>query len=420
MFSAISTDLDGDDDHDRLCPPRLDLIAFCAAVGCGGPSSAPTTDAGAPPSDASSDGFDPSRTYPGEGEPCEFSLFCSEFQICVDGQCARHERVEPDDLVLGDAVRIPHETLRTSTLYTEATVDWDGRTGLDLYGQMFPGVANPTLAFFEDRVPCQVAIYGDGPVRVVHVPDLRCATLGMSPEGYVLLGGMSTEPTDRYGKWAPVAPDGRVIAKGGLPRVVKTRAEADVGNPDIGLYSITSILWHEDRFLFSAAASTTPPGYGKPDDAPTLGDVSATRRWWAQELAGFDPYAPGAPRYEDPIPAQVITQETGIEGCDECHVFERMDGDVCEENPLMACLGGVCTEFASCFRTGRSAVWRQTMRSASKACANHESAAMGTGSRRRARRNGRAKAATTATRSMGMRAPRYASRRCWSFRRRRW
>lgn len=239
----------------------LTSLALTVAMGCDGSGVVSMDDAGVPadaaPLTDAGDDFDPSITYPGEGEPCEFSLFCAERQMCVDGECVRHERFEPDDLVLGEAVRIPHELFRTSSLYTEAARDWDTTgNGLELYGRMLPGLAGPTLAFFEDFGDCQVAIYGEGPPRVVSVPELRCATVGVSPDGYILLGGMNADRLNRYGKWALVGPDGELVTQGGYDGF-EARVREATDNPEVRLYSMTSILWHEDRFLFSASAS--PP-----------------------------------------------------------------------------------------------------------------------------------------------------------------
>lgn len=66
------------------------LLAALVLCGCGSPPDM-LSDAGPIDTDAG-DGFDPSVTYPGEGDECEFSLFCRDNQICVDGACARHER----------------------------------------------------------------------------------------------------------------------------------------------------------------------------------------------------------------------------------------------------------------------------------------------------------------------------------------
>lgn len=255
----------------------LASVALISASACGGQPSDPMTDAGplsdaaAPPDAAADSGvaFDPNMTYPGEGEPCEFSLFCSELQICVDGECARHERFEEGDLVLGTPTRIPHELLRTSTLYTEATLDWDASpSGGALYGGILPGRSGPILAFFryQDR-ECQAALYGEGPPRMVYVPGLRCATVGINPEGYVMLGGTGVAP-DYQKKWALIGPDDELVAEGGYPASFQSLVHEATDDPEITLFSITSIVWHEGRFLFSVSAGKVT---GDPRDYLIIG-----------------------------------------------------------------------------------------------------------------------------------------------------
>lgn len=176
-----------------------------------------------------------------------------------------------DDLELGDLVRVPHETLRSSWIYTDASFDWDDYTFTgDLLGGMVPGPHGPALMFFFMSRNCQVAIYGAGPPRIVFVDDMRCTTAGLSPEGYVLLGGVALELPEGQPRWVLVDPDGAVVTRGPYPAEITERVSAGMEDPDYALFNITSIVWREDRFMFSASAGVVDGTSSALPGAPSM------------------------------------------------------------------------------------------------------------------------------------------------------
>lgn len=79
------------------------------------------------------------------------------------------------------------------------------------------------------------------------------------------------------------------------------------------------------------------------DDVNEWTDVERWIEVWG--LAGHEHMMTGDPPYMDPMPVQVITQETTPGECDGCYVFDRPNGEVCSEDPLLACFEGACTTF---------------------------------------------------------------------------
>lgn len=79
------------------------------------------------------------------------------------------------------------------------------------------------------------------------------------------------------------------------------------------------------------------------------GDWSDTDHWtevW--ELAGYQYVDPGDPPYTDPMPVQVISQETTPGECDVCHVLEMSDGEPCGETEAEICYAGACFTRMGC------------------------------------------------------------------------
>lgn len=281
-------------DHRKL----LHLLLALSVVGCGEPTMTPS-DGSVPGTDGGA-GFDPSMTYPGEGDSCEFSLFCGESQVCVDFECQRHERFTSEDLVVGEPLRIPHEMLRMSSLYTEAPFDWDGgHTPYGLLGATVPMPDGPTLLtwFYSYDGICQVAILGSGRPRVVAVEGLSCTAATLAPSGHLALGGVDTvadsdPPTTRF---VVLDQDGAIVADGSYGDDLRATVESGFAEPGAVLWTPTSFLWDGDRFLFSASTSLPPSvdeAVGEIEGVPTFpthtffGELFLDGMTEAHEVAG--------------------------------------------------------------------------------------------------------------------------------------
>lgn len=64
--------------------------------------------------------------------------------------------------------------------------------------------------------------------------------------------------------------------------------------------------------------------------------------------AGYEYLDPGDPPYTDPMPVQVVTQETTPGDCDLCQVFELPEGESCGETSAEICVEGACFTRTGC------------------------------------------------------------------------
>ena len=246
------------------------LLSVCAihplVSGCGGTSSPGEPDAGdASPADsaitdsaitdsASTDGatpgFDPSVTYPGEGNACSFSVYCGERQICVDDQCIRHERVRAEDLMLGELRPLAPTDLLTSPFYAEAYaplgcdqhVDWDDW----MEARVLPGAEGPEAAIFHETATgtCQVMIYG-ARLRFLEVPGGRCTSVALAPTGEVLVGSKDAE---HNGLFTLFGPDDALLQQLPIPETVHAAASAERGAGALAGRP-ASLAWDGDHFV---------------------------------------------------------------------------------------------------------------------------------------------------------------------------
>jgi len=262
---------------------RAYALSALLLAACGDTAAAPT-DAGAPGVDAAAmmgdAGFDPTQTYPGEGEACEFTMFCPDQQICVDGRCERHERFTAEDLDVGVPVQIPDEQLRTSRFFTEAPFGLDGLSQ-GPNGNTVPGPDGPALLVWSyDLDRCQLAVVGAGPTRYVSVEGMTCTSAGLSPDGHVVIGGVRVRDGVMSYQASGLAlfdPSGALIADIDYPPELRNavgqalgQPEDDEWAPESFLHNPTSFLWDGDRFLFSASAGV-PGREGRP--MSSAGDI---------------------------------------------------------------------------------------------------------------------------------------------------
>lgn len=105
------------------------------------------------------------------------------------------------------------------------------------------------------------------------------------------------------------------------------------------------------RDLVVAAPSGPGDGAGRVyvfrvEDPEDWGDTDHWTEVW--ELAGYEYLDPGDPPYTDPMPVQVVTQETTPGDCDICQVFELAEGESCGETSAEICYLGACFTRMGC------------------------------------------------------------------------
>lgn len=251
-------------------PVRALLAVAFVLTGCGGGNGTePPADGGATDGDTDGGGFDPDETYPGEGTACEFSLFCNERQICVDGECIRHERVSADELELGEFRNLYGEELQASPLYTEADFDWDGQnvSAGEVRSFIFPGPDGPETIFFPDyEEKCQVAVYGHR-LRIVSIADMFCNAAGLGPDGHLILGGLGR--SQGRGRIVLFDATDAKLHDIDLTAILRDRLAREFDFGEVGGLP-TSFTWDGDTFVVSASVGevtdpTAPGNWG-----PTL------------------------------------------------------------------------------------------------------------------------------------------------------
>lgn len=140
----------------------------------------PTGDGGLP--DSSVSDFDPSATYPGEGDACRLSMECGDRQICVDDACVRHERVDPSEVRLGEWRRASEEASRRVDL----------RNGNEEFRNemmvLVPGREHPVVVStgeFEEG--CRLARV-DRDWASTRIPGVDCLSVDSTPDGGLIIG----------------------------------------------------------------------------------------------------------------------------------------------------------------------------------------------------------------------------------------
>ena len=276
----------------------LGAILVLAQMGCGDDSGTiPDMDGGGPgPLDAmasmdagpTTPPFDPDTTYEGEGEPCRMSYECGGFnQICVSDSCTRHERYELSDLRYGELRTSTLDTIRESTLWTNAVWSWDELQkannigGPDMWSarQLWTPEGS-AIGFFSAGIDRCQAVLWSGSVRVVGVEGLGCSTMNVSPDGHLLLAGLDTET--KRPRVVVFGPDGEEPL---LNRELLSDLDTEIsdalgadGRPVLP----TSLLLDGDRVLVSLGVdtlATITEEIGSYLDQPG-GDLTTTSRDW--------------------------------------------------------------------------------------------------------------------------------------------
>lgn len=170
------------------------LAAGWLMAACGGSSMTPGPDDGGMPGDGGfgHDGappmsdFDPSQTYEGEGTACRMSLQCGDRQLCVRGECMRHERIDRETAEFG--------LMRQAGVDDEDLADTDFVRGLE-------GGALSTLLVVPGRGQASLVALSaasDGGCEVIRierrwqariVPNLRCLSAEGDSNGHLFISG---------------------------------------------------------------------------------------------------------------------------------------------------------------------------------------------------------------------------------------
>lgn len=218
--------------------------------------------------------------------------------------------------------------------------DWDADGVDELFagGSGMPG----TLEVFED-------ITTDGAYERIELTT-SIDSAGVIPRGVVDLG-YGAEPQ----VVAQIVPGDGVPPRVGLFSVDGSALEVSIGESvarePADYFGHGVVIADTDgdgeRDLIVTAPSEAGSGAGRVyrfgvSDPSLWQDSDHWLHVW--ESAGYVPGMSGA-TYEDPMPSQVVTQETEIAECDHCYVFTLPDATVCGTEPLRACFDEACTEF---------------------------------------------------------------------------
>lgn len=295
---------------------RLTVILFMtAALGCGddGGASAPPMDGGPIGDAATMDGgppFDPDMTYEGEGEPCQMSLECARYQICVDDVCRRHERFEAEELSFGELRVSTPEMLADTAFVTDVTWPWAElqRDGFLLAQEIWHARQvltsdGPALAFFYPSIHRCQAVVWDSQIRVRSVDGMVCSAIDAVPDGRIALAGLDTETLRArvvvFGPDDAETPAVDVLASGDWDAQIS--AELDQAHR---VALPTSILLHGERMLVSIGvdvASRVEEELAEYWERPT--ESSIQPRDWALPRVAFAEADPGAD--------QIVLMEVG-------------------------------------------------------------------------------------------------------------
>lgn len=166
------------------------IVAGCSLVltACGGGKStpmlddggmSPTGDGGAP--DSSVSDFDPSVSYPGEGDACRLSMECGDRQICVDDACVRHERIDPSEVRLGE--------WRVSSEAAGRSIGLGSSSGGNQVAVVIPGRDHPMVVSTRElEEGCRLTRI-DRDWRTLDLDGVECLSVESTEDGGVLVGG---------------------------------------------------------------------------------------------------------------------------------------------------------------------------------------------------------------------------------------
>lgn len=330
----------------------LVLLTASLLVACDEPMMVTPADAGPARADATrpvDGGFEPSMTYPGEGDGCDFSIFCGEFQLCVDGECVRHERFAETDLEYGEPVEMTLERAMESSLYRGDELPWidaEGRfLGDELNTAMVPGPKGPihlvwSARFGSSATETRLFVYGDGAPRGIFVDGLYVTAVTVTEEGVLWVAGRRPAPGNHYALRS-IDERGEVVQEVVLPEAFLQEAARAAGPAEHLVYGVSSLLPWDEGLLFTLALGTSPPpgeefiapqstGYGRlgRDGSVHLHDTvfgtanDGSYGWLVTD--GVDPFSiltTFRERFGGPTTVEVANLQTG-----ETHVvFDAVD-----------------------------------------------------------------------------------------------
>ncbi len=271
------------------------IVAGCSWVlsACGGGKSTPmlddggvipTGDGGLP--DATASDFDPSVTYPGEGDACRLSMECGDRQICVDDACVRHERIDPSEVRLGEWRLASEEASRALELGVDP-----GRNDATV---VLPGNRSPiVVSTTELENGCRLTRI-DGEWKTVHLDGVECLSGESTDDGGLLVGGFRR--SDGHPLLVRLSPELREIERVDLDSELIASAftpalERRIGGvtgvlvdgPDVlvsvGIFSHDERIEHDETVVLRVAANG--------DQTVELERVPGGRGWLVRDARGI-------------------------------------------------------------------------------------------------------------------------------------
>ncbi|NOY91894.1 MAG: hypothetical protein GXP55_11915 [Deltaproteobacteria bacterium] len=245
------------------------LLGACGGGGHTANDAGPGPDANMMDAMVMGDGsFDPNMTYPGEGDPCEFSILCGDQQLCVDDTCIRHERLDPANVQILDYRVLFSDADHPTPLGTDAEHHWLSH---NYHSYLFPGHDGPALVFFAHTpTSLEIAVYDDH-FRTMHVDGMWVTALGYSPDGLVIAGG-ADNVTGRP-RLVMFDHEDQLIFDELTPESLDAEVQADpVAPPDTAMLGVPqSFLWNGDHFevAFALGDATNDPTYIGPNLVPS-------------------------------------------------------------------------------------------------------------------------------------------------------
>ncbi|MBX3249363.1 MAG: hypothetical protein KF901_19455 [Myxococcales bacterium] len=232
------------------------LAAGWLMAACGGSSMTPGPDDGGMPGDGGfgHDGappmsdFDPSQTYEGEGTACRMSLQCGDRQLCVRGECMRHERIDRETAEFGLMRQAEADDAPDADVFS-ARAAVAGQGAWIFTSVVVPGRDQASLVSLEsfDEQGCLVTRV-EREWRAAWLPNVDCLGVDANERGELFVAAASLED----GGPVVVRLDEALheVARVEPSREMLTRSISPLG-PEARFGGATSVLVDGDDVLFA-------------------------------------------------------------------------------------------------------------------------------------------------------------------------